>query len=117
MDPKQMASLMKQMGIKTDEVSAKRVVIEKTDGSRIVVEKPQIQAIEMKGQKSFQISGKIVEEEAGEEGDEGGGKSEPEKNDVDIIMEECNCTRNDAERALEKANGDLAEAILSLKGE
>ncbi len=30
-------------------------------------------------------------------------------------MEECGCTREEAEKALAKANGDLAEAILSLK--
>ncbi|MEM4255133.1 MAG: nascent polypeptide-associated complex protein [Candidatus Norongarragalinales archaeon] len=107
MDPKQMASLMKQMGIKNEEVAAERVVIEKADGSKIIVESPSVQAIEMQGQKSFQIAGKIVEAEASES---------QEKSDVDIIMEECNCTRQEAEAALEKAKGDLAEAILSLKG-
>lgn len=107
MDPKQMASLMKQMGIKTEEIDAERVVIEKADGSKIVVESPSVQAIEMQGQKSFQIAGKISEE---------AGEGESEKGDVEIIMEECGCTREEAEAALEKAKGDLAEAILSLKG-
>ncbi len=55
MDPKQMASLMKQMGIKNEEIEAERVIIEKADGSKIIVESPSVQAIEMQGQKSFQI--------------------------------------------------------------
>ena len=108
MDPKQMASLMKQMGIKNEEIDAERVVIEKADGSKIIVKSPSVQAIEMQGQKSFQIGGNI-RVEAGE-------AAAGEKTDADIIMEECGCTREEAEKALAKANGDLAEAILSLKG-
>lgn len=110
MDPKQMASMMKQMGIKNEEVEAERVVIEKADGSKIVIESPSVQAIDFQGQKSFQISGKISEEAAGS----GAGK-ESEKTDVDIVMEECGCSREKAQKALDEANGDLAEAIISLK--
>ena len=111
-DPKQMASMMKQMGIKADEIDAARVVIEKSDGSKIVVENPQVQAIDMRGQKSFQVSGDSHDEAAGE-----GALSKGEKSDAEIIMEECNCTLQEAEAALEKTKGDLAEAILSLKGD
>ncbi|MFH1056877.1 MAG: nascent polypeptide-associated complex protein [Candidatus Micrarchaeota archaeon] len=107
MDPKQMSSLMKQMGIKTEEIEAERVVIEKTDGSRIVVESPSVQCIDMKGQKSFQVMGSIKEE---------GSSGEKGKSDVDIISEECGCTHEEAEKALEEAEGDLAQAILKLKG-
>ncbi len=110
MDPKQMASMMKQMGIKNEEVPAERVVIEKTDGSKIVIENPSVQSIDFQGQKSFQVSGK-TREEAG-----GAAAKEKEKTDVDIIMEECACSREKAQKALDDANGDLAEAILSLKG-
>ena len=116
MDPKQMAQLMRQMGIKSEEIDAGKVVIEKKDGSRIVVENPQVQQIEMKGQKSFQISGQVKEEES--EGAEGEEKVEDEgKSDVEIVMEECHCTKEQAEKALNEADGDLAQAILRLKGE
>ena len=109
-DPKQMASMMKQMGIKTEEIDAERVVIEKRGGGSLVIENPQVQAIDMKGQKSFQISGDIIEEASSAAG-------KGEKTDADIIMEECGCTHEEANAALEKSKGDLAEAILSLKGE
>lgn len=109
MDPKQMASMMKQMGIKNEEVPAERVVIEKTDGSKIVIESPSVQSIDFQGQKSFQVSGKISEEA-------GSAAKENEKTDVDIVMEECGCSREKAQKALDDANGDLAETILSLKG-
>lgn len=106
MDPKQMASLMKQMGIKNEDIPAERVIIEKPDGSKIVVEDAKVQLIEMQGQKSFQVSGNIRDEE-GEKGED----------DADLIMKECGCTRAEAERALAEADGDLAQAILNLKQE
>jgi nascent polypeptide-associated complex subunit alpha len=107
MDPKQMASLMKQMGIKSEDIAADRVVIEMTDGSKLIVESPSVQAIEMQGQKTFQVMGKIREES--------GGSEEKGKSDAEIIAEECGCTLEEAEMALEKAGGDLAQAILNLK--
>ena len=36
-DPKKMQAMMKQMGIKQEEIDAKRVIIEKSDG-RIIIE-------------------------------------------------------------------------------
>lgn len=106
MDPKQMATLMKQMGIKNEEIPAERVVIEKTDGSKLIVENPNVMLVDMQGQKSFQITGEITEEESAKTED-----------DADLIMKECGCSRENAEKALADANGDLAEAILKLKGE
>ena len=107
MDPKQMASLMKQMGIKSEDIAAERVIIEKADGTRIIVESPSVQAVEMQGQKTFQVMGKIREEGAAE--------IEKGKSDAEIVAEECGCTLEEAEKALEESNGDLAQEILSLK--
>jgi len=106
MDPKQMAALMKQMGIKNEEIPAERVVVEKTDGSKLIVENPNVMLVDMQGQKSLQITGEITEEESA------GGDT-----DVELIMKECGCPKEKAEKALTDAEGDLAEAILKLKGE
>lgn len=106
MNPKQMAGLMKQMGINSEQLEAEKVVIELKDGRVIVVENPNVMQIEMKGEKSFQISGKILEEKTG---------GQKEKSDVDIIVEETGVSKEEAEKALENAKGDLAEAILKLK--
>ncbi len=110
MDPKQMASMMKQFGIKSEEIDAGKVIVELKDGGKLVVENPSVQAIDFQGQKMLQVSGKLREEKGAE-----GGAEEKEKSDSDIIMEECGCSLEDAEKALAEANGDLAEAILSLK--
>ena len=102
MDPKQMARMMKQMGINTEEVSAQRVVIE-TGEEKIIVEPAQVTKITMQGQASFQISGQVRTEQSINE------------EDVSLIMEKAGATREQAIEALKKAGGDIAEAIISLQ--
>jgi alpha-NAC-related protein len=99
MDPKKMQAAMKQMGIAQENIPAKRVIIEKSDGN-IIIENPSIVKIKMQGQESFQISGEVKEEGISEE-------------DIKTVMEKTNSSQEDAKKALEKTN-DLAEAILEL---
>ena len=102
MDPRKMEAMMKQMGIKSQNIDAKRVVIE-TESGKIVVENPQIVQITMQGQKSFQISGEIREEASDD--------------DIKMVMEQTGVSRDEAEAALKEADGDIAEAILKLSEE
>jgi nascent polypeptide-associated complex subunit alpha len=105
MDAKGMGKMMAQMGIKTEEIGATKVTIELKEGGRLVVFEPQVMQIEMKGQKSFQISGKVSEEQdAGED-------------DIKMVMEAAGCSREEAQNALRETKGDIAEAIIHLKGE
>jgi len=106
LNPKKMQALMKQMGIKQEEIDASEVIIKKTDGGKIIIDNPSIAKINMQGNESFQISGDIKEETA-----------EPESafsdEDIKTVMEKTNCSEEQAKKALEKT-GDLAEAILKL---
>jgi nascent polypeptide-associated complex subunit alpha len=104
LDPKKMQAVMKQMGISQDEIDASRVVIEKSDGDKIIIENPSVVKIKMQGQDSFQISGEISEER---------GKSYTDA-DVGAVVEKTGCSEKEAIKALEKHDGDLAEAILEL---
>ncbi len=105
MDPKQMSKMMKQMGIKSDELDATKVTIELKEGGRLVVFEPQVVQIEMQGQKTFQVSGKVQEEQdAGED-------------DIKMVMEAAGVSREEAQNALRETGGDIAEAIIHLKGE
>jgi nascent polypeptide-associated complex subunit alpha len=93
------------MGIKSEEIDASKVVIELKEGGRLVVFEPSVVQIEMQGQKSFQVSGKVSEEmDAGED-------------DIKMVMEASGCSREEAQNALRETNGDIAEAIIRLKGE
>ena len=95
------------MGIKQEEIDAREVII-KTSDKDIIIKNPQVSKVNMMGQESFQISGDIEEKEL---------SSEPSTNEEDIktVMEQTNCTEEEAKAALEEAQGDLAEAILKLK--
>ena len=66
LDPKKMQAMMKQLGIKQEDIDAKRVIIEKEDG-KIIIEEPSVVKVNMQGQETFQISGNIREETNEEE--------------------------------------------------
>lgn len=103
-DPKKMQAVMKQMGISQTEIEATRVIIEKTDNSRIIIEPASVTKIKMQGQESFQITGEI-REETGEVG--------ISEEDIKTVMEKTGASKKEAKKAL-KETGDLAEAILKL---
>jgi len=103
-NPKKMQAMMKQMGIDQQEIPASRVIIEKPDNSKIIIENPSVLKIKMQGVDSFQVSGDIREEEA---------LVRVSEEDVKTVMEKTGCSEQDAIKALEDT-GDLAEAILKL---
>lgn len=104
-NPKQMEQMMRQMGIKSEEIEAKRVIIEK-EGERIIIDDPKITKIVMQGEASYQIGGKERVEDA-----EGSISEE----DVKMVAEQAGVSEEDAKKALEENNGDIAEAIMKLK--
>lgn len=101
MDPKKVNQLMKQMGIKSDDIPANKVIIE-TENGKYIIENPQVVEITMQGQKSYQISGNSRFEEGRKE------------DDIKMIMEQTGCSESEANEALNRTNGDIAEAILLL---
>lgn len=96
-----MQAVMKQMGMSQEEIPTEKVIIEKTDGKKIVIENPSVTKLKIQGQESFQITGEIREENSISE------------NDIKTVMEKTGCSENQAKKTLEKT-GDLAEAILEL---
>ena len=103
MDPKKMQAMMKQLGMSQEEIDAIRVIIEKTDGGKIVIENPNVSKISVQGQESFQIVGDIKEESGFQISEE----------DIKTIMEKTGSTEKDARNALEETK-DIADAILKL---
>ena len=103
-NPKKMQAVMKQMGIAQEDIPAKKVIIEKTDNSKIIIENPSVTKVKMQGQETFQITGDITE------------NSEPlvgSEEDIKTIIEKTGATETQARKTLEKTH-DLAESILEL---
>lgn len=108
MNPSQMKGMMKQLGIKSEELDAQKVTIELSDGKTITFSNPQVTVVEMKNAKSYTISGEAVES---------GGHNEISNEDVELVKAQTDCSDEDARAALEESNGDIAEAISRLKKE
>lgn len=104
MNPKKMQGMMKKMGISQTQLPVRRVVFEMNDGN-LVIDDPSVIKIMMQGQESYQVTGEAVEEEAEGVSDE----------DVVLVVEKSGASEDEARAALEKSDGDIAEAIMSLK--
>ena len=110
LDPRTLKNLMSQMGIKTTEINASRVIIETADKD-IVITNPQVTQINAQGIVSFQISGEISENEKSSQ-------VEMTEEDINIVAEKTGIAdRERIKKALEQAKGDIAEAILQLQEE
>ena len=105
MDPKKMQAVMKQMGIKQEEVEAVRVIVERSDGGKTIIENPSVVKIMMQGQESWQISGDAHEESAEE------GVSE---SDIQLVMEKTGKSYDVCRDALSENEGDIAACIVAL---
>ena len=108
MNPAQMKAMMRQLGIKSEDVAAQKVVIEMNTGKRLVFESPQVTVVDMKGSKTYTIVGNPVEE-SGEEGFS--------REDVELVMAQTGCDTGTAEKALVANEGNIALAIAALKKE
>ena len=112
MNPKQMKQMMKRMGMKMDEIDAEVVIIKGVD-KEVVIENPQVMKVSMKGgQETFQIVGDVSEKGIEEEEV----AVEISEEDVEMVAQQASVSEDDARKALAEANGDLAGAIMKLKG-
>lgn len=101
MDDKQLKIMMKRMGITMKELKAKRVIIE-TEDKEYIFKDPVVSVMEVKGEKTYQIAGDAeVKMKVGED-------------DIALVMEKTGRSREEARKALEEADGDIAQAILNL---
>ena len=86
-NPGQMKAMMKQMGIKQEEVEVERVIFEGAE-KRIIIEPAVVQKITMQGQESWQITGDAREE-----------------------SKEAGISDSDVEMVAEKTEADLRELM------
>lgn len=104
-NPAQMQAMMKKLGIKSEQLPAKKVTIELEDKTLEIAE-PSVTVIEMQGQKTFQVMGEVSEKETG-----------VPQADVKMVSEQAGVSEEKAREELEKTKGDIAQAIANLKKE
>ena len=104
--PREMQKAMKRLGIKQEEIDAQEVII-KTADKELVIRNPHVSKVNMMGQETFQIVGELTE--VSSNGDA------VNDDDLATVMEQTNCTKEEALEALGASNGNLAKAILKLQ--
>jgi nascent polypeptide-associated complex subunit alpha len=100
--------MMKQMGLKMDELSDIERVILQGPKREIVIEGPAVTSINVQGQKMYQVAGGTVTETSMER------ELEIPEEDVLLVAQQAGVSMERAKAALEDAGGDLARAILML---
>ncbi len=110
LNPRDMQKAMKRMGIKQDEIDAQEVVIRCSDKD-IIISSPQVIKVNMMGNEIFQVSGAFKEQSRIPPS---AVATEILEEDIATVIAQTQCSRADAERALTKANGNIAQAIMIL---
>ncbi len=102
-----MEKLLKRMGMNIESIGDAREVVIKCENKEIIIKEPVVQVVRLQGIQTFQIQGRVEEKPLITISDE----------DVDLVAQQANISRDKARRMLEECDGDIAEAIMRLKGE
>jgi len=111
MSPRNAKRMMQRMGMNMGEMPDVQEVIFRTSDKEIVVENAQVAVLDMGGQKIFQVTGEVNERAL--ETQEAN-VTIPEE-DAQLVADQTGKSMEDAKRALEASDGDLAKAILLLQ--
>jgi len=113
-NPRQAKRMMERMGLSMNPMPEVQEVILRTRRKEITVESPEVAVLDMHGQKIFQVTGEKITERALEKPE--GRVTLPEE-DVRLVADQTGKSVEEAQRALEETEGDLAKAILLLQSE
>ena len=122
MSPKQMARMMKKMGIEQKDIEGVKEVIIRFADKEWVISNPQVAAIKQAGAETFQVGGSKTERAIS--GARGSIEVEDEAPapEIEIPMEDAALVAGQtgvdietAKQALKETDGDLAAAILKLR--
>jgi len=112
MNPREQRRMMQRMGMHMDAVPDVEQVIIKTSSKEITIEQPEVAILEMQGQKIFQVIGGKIAEKAPQRAAQ---KLVVSEEDVKLVADQTGKSVEEAKKALEECDGDLAKAILLLR--
>ena len=102
MDPRQLKKIMQRMGMSVTEIEDVEEVIIRTPDTEYLFKDAEVTVMDEKGQKTYQIAGKpeIIKK--------------VNEDDAKLVAEKTGKSIEEARKALEEADGDIAQAIISL---
>jgi len=109
-NPREAKRMMQRMGLSMNAMTDVEQVIIKTSSKEITIEKPEVAMLEMQGQKIFQVTGGEITEKAVERKPSGVAEE-----DIRLVADQTGKSLEEARKALEECQGDLAKAILLLQ--
>lgn len=104
---KQMQRAMKQMGMDTKDIKGVTEVIIKFKDKELLITNPKVNLMDFMGQQTYQITGKVKEQEIEVE-------LEIPDDDVELVSAQTGASKEKARETLKETQGDLAEAIMRL---
>ena len=107
MNPRMMKQAMKRMGMAQEDIDATEVIIKCPD-KEIIISNPSVAKIKAMGTEQYTVSGEVEERELST-------AAEINEDDIKTVMEQTNVDEAAAKEAIEKAEGDLAKAIIDLQ--
>lgn len=107
------ARMMEKMGVKMNELPEVSQVIIKTSTKDIVIDSPTVTMVTVQGQAMYQIAGG----DATETSQTPIAPTSPPDADVQLVAQQTGKSLEESKKALVEAGGDLARAILILKGQ
>jgi nascent polypeptide-associated complex subunit alpha len=111
-NPREAKRMMQRMGMNMDAIPDVEQVIIRTSSKEITIEQPEVAILQVQGQKIFQVAGGTVTERAPERSVSSPAISEE---DARLVADQTGKSVEEAKRALEECEGDLAKAILLLQ--
>ena len=115
MNPRETRRMMQRMGMNMDAMPNVEQVIIKTSYKEINIEQREVAVLEMQGQKIFQVIGGKITEKAPKRAASIASKVAVSEEDVKLVADQTGKSVEEARKALEECEGDLAKAILLLQ--
>lgn len=110
-NPREAKRMMQKMGMNMEELSGVLKVTISLRGKDLIIPDPQVTVMRVSGETIYQIMGEAIEEKVGTQV-----KMEISDEDAQLVSAQTGVSIEVAKKALESANGDLAQAIMLLKG-
>jgi len=111
-NPREAKRMMQRMGMNMDAVEDVKQVVIKTQSKEIVIEEPEVAILQVQGQKIYQVAGGKVTERAPVAEQKSQTVSEE---DARLVADQTGKSLEEAKKALEECQGNLAKAILLLQ--